>query len=469
MHAPRLGQEQPPFLRQRLGTAEHVLERGDRDAVRMAALRGCSSCCGSPSRTRLVAACATARALASDICPASSTKSTSAMRPASSRAQSHAVPPTTSASPSRSASSAASFSGLLTERRSGIHVVLADLLGDAHRLLPFGRRGEDSVEQVAMTLWLGPMTPTFFPRPRARRSSAPRGRSFRSRAGLESRSTAVDRAHAASRLARPSRVSPAFASHGSPAKQWRSALSRRSRATRFAPGAVRRRCRATPRPARISASASTRPSTGCARTPPTDASSAAREAFLTSIVHAYAVHRDDGAELGPSRCFSFPSRRISISCGGNPSDRLPLPRFVTRARARRRRGHARLASLSSISPQSGSRQSPKNSHQPALSSRRWKSKQIRDQPSPCSGVLVGRSSTTPPRSRAAAPRARSCARSAPATAPRAAAGPRDVCSRDRRRPHLLEPVAQAGRQRRSRPGCSSRLARTSFGSQILTR
>src|SRR5690606_25065158 len=56
---------------------------------------GCSSCCGSPSKTSVLHACDTASTLASAICAASSTKSTSTHSDAASRDQNHAVPAAT--------------------------------------------------------------------------------------------------------------------------------------------------------------------------------------------------------------------------------------------------------------------------------------------------------------------------------------------------------------------------------------
>src|SRR5215213_1650856 len=63
---------------------------------------GWASCCGSPSSTIDRAPRATATALASENCPASSTTSTSTDCATSERVQNHAVPPTKFTSPASS-------------------------------------------------------------------------------------------------------------------------------------------------------------------------------------------------------------------------------------------------------------------------------------------------------------------------------------------------------------------------------
>ena len=71
---PGLLEKESAIVRDRRGAAEHVLERRHGGALRGAMpWIGCSSCCGSPSRTRLFAHGAIASTFASDICPASST------------------------------------------------------------------------------------------------------------------------------------------------------------------------------------------------------------------------------------------------------------------------------------------------------------------------------------------------------------------------------------------------------------
>ena len=93
MHAPRV---RPGRGRGRPASsscvAEQVAERRRSAPGGCVPWSGCSSCCGSPSRTMLRAGRPIASALASEICPASSTNSTSTSWRSSPRAHSHAVP-----------------------------------------------------------------------------------------------------------------------------------------------------------------------------------------------------------------------------------------------------------------------------------------------------------------------------------------------------------------------------------------
>ena len=99
----------------RLPAAQQMIQGRDGGAVRVTSCIGCSSCCGSPISTSPAAAGETASTLASDICAASSTNSTSTAFRASGRAQSHAVPPATWQSPV----SALKTSSFLVVNRSG--------------------------------------------------------------------------------------------------------------------------------------------------------------------------------------------------------------------------------------------------------------------------------------------------------------------------------------------------------------
>ncbi len=86
---------------------------------------GCSSCCGSPSSTRLFAPADTASTSASDICPASSMNRTSTLSRNSGRAQSHDVPPSSEYSPREKA------------RRAFVVVDRVQLFGIARTALAF--------------------------------------------------------------------------------------------------------------------------------------------------------------------------------------------------------------------------------------------------------------------------------------------------------------------------------------------
>ena len=100
VHAPRLLEEQPvrppPWSRGRRGCGRAPTWPCPAGARPSAADRAAAR---SPSSTMPFEEGADASTLASDICPASSTKSTSTESTMSSRANSHAVPATTFASP----------------------------------------------------------------------------------------------------------------------------------------------------------------------------------------------------------------------------------------------------------------------------------------------------------------------------------------------------------------------------------
>ena len=143
-------------------TVEEVLERRHLGARRVAALDGWSSCCGSPSSTRLVAAPRTATTLASDIWPASSTNSTSTASAIFGDAQSHDVPATTVAAPVVEAD--ADVVGVLAAVDGGIgrRPLLMPRLADPE-LGPRRRRRRrlaaafwTSSSRLPITLWLLP-------------------------------------------------------------------------------------------------------------------------------------------------------------------------------------------------------------------------------------------------------------------------------------------------------------------------
>ena len=90
VEASACGEEQAAVGGHVRGIAEQVLERRRLGAVRVAALRTCGSCCGSPSRTIDAGRPRTATTSASDIWPASSTNRTSSASAMSVRAHSQA-------------------------------------------------------------------------------------------------------------------------------------------------------------------------------------------------------------------------------------------------------------------------------------------------------------------------------------------------------------------------------------------
>src|SRR3712207_260091 len=115
---------------------------------------GCASCCGSPSSTSDVPARATATALASENCPASSITSTSTASARSSRHQNHDVPPTSDAEPSSSREA--------TSPASRDHSTPgAPHAWDSSHFCSAGR--PTALSTLPITAWDCAVTPTFLP------------------------------------------------------------------------------------------------------------------------------------------------------------------------------------------------------------------------------------------------------------------------------------------------------------------
>ena len=202
----------------------------DRAAADRRAARGCRR----PATPRAT--------LASDICPASSTNSTSTLRANSGRDHSHAVPPSTST--------------VGSERRQRVLVVrrysrtpaassigLVDLRGQAHGLPPPRRLRGTSSSRLRITLWLVRRDAHPLPARTSARSSARRRTScprpaapgsaerVRSRSVDDARPRSRSAASPAPRLELGARADAAAGGRGAPGRT-RSRVARRAAASR---------------------------------------------------------------------------------------------------------------------------------------------------------------------------------------------------------------------------------------------